>query len=359
MAKRAYHYFTYTERLKLSGMCAAKAPVREMAAVLGKHVSTIYRELKRGRCVNLDSQAQYIQTYSPETAQRKYREHMRAKGPALKLGNDYAFSRYVETRILQDGLSPDAVLGEIKRKNLPFKTRISTRTLYNYIDNGVFSVLSTKHLLYQGKRRPQNKGRQPARPPRGISIEKRPHSINRRITSGHWEMDTVYGPTAGTKNTLLVLTERKSRMELILPIPDRTARSVIRALNTLERQCPKHFSQIFKTITVDNGSEFAHTQKLEISPYTRKRRTTLFYCHPYRSGERGSNENANGVIRRFVPKGTDLSQYGARDIAHIQRWINALPRKVLGYSTAQEEFEAFLSTIDPALCNLPIFRTDS
>ena len=358
MKRKAYQYFTHADRMTLYRMYTAKYTVRAIAAALGKHVSSIYRELKRGKCTTLDTEYRFVESYSPDIAHLKYREHIEAKGPALKVGNDHNFAQYVEDRILKDGLSPDAVLGEIKRNNMSFKTRVSTTTLYSYIDKGVFPRLTTKHLLYRGKRKTEKKDKQPTRPPRGPSIEKRSQLINNRMIPGHWEMDTVYGPQGGPKDTLLVLTERKSRMELILPIPDRTAPSVIKALNKLERQCPKYFPKIFKSITMDNGSEFSNVQKLANSPYTRKRRSALFYCHPYRSGERGSNENANGIIRRFIPKGSDLSQYGERDIAQIQRRINAMPRKLLHYSSAQEEFEKFISTINPALCNLPIFRTD-
>lgn len=358
MSRKKYHYFTLNERRTLYRMYQAKFRPKEIATALGKHISSIYRELKRGVCTILDQEYRFVESYSPEIAHQNYRKNIEAKGPPLKLGNDYLFAEYIEKRILHDRLSPDSVLGEAKRKNLPFKTSISTRTLYSYIYKGIFSKLTARHLLRQGIRHPKKKPEAITRFPKGPSIEKRSKLINQRMIPGHWEMDTVYGPQGGPKDTLLVLTERKTRMELILPIPDRTAVSVVKALNKLERQCGKCFSFIFKSITMDNGSEFSNVLKLEKSPYTRKRRTALFYCHPYASGERGSNENANGLIRRFIPKGSDLSQYGARDIAHIQNWINAMPRKLLGYSTAQEEFEKFISTIDPNVCNLTIFRTE-
>ena len=358
MNRKRYHYLTYTERLQIYSLRQAKVPIREIAVIIKKHVSTVYRELKRGSCTCLDAEARFVQSYSPDIAHQKFRENMAAKGPDLKIGVDHAYAEYLERRILQDGISPDAVLGEIKYKGIQFETCVSTRTLYNYIDKGLFRNLSNADLLRKGKYRKKKPKKVSKRPPRGISIEQRSSEIGKRISFGHWEMDTVYGPVGGHKRTLLVLTERLTRMEVIRPIADRTARSVVKALNSIERQYSTSFPHIFKTITVDNGSEFSDVYALQNSPYARKPRTSLYFCHPYCSSERGSNENANSIIRRYIPKGRDLSLHSSRDIVYIQNKINTMPRKVLGYSTAQEEFEKYISKINPALCKTLNIRTD-
>ena len=159
--------------------------------------------------------------------------------------------------------SPAAVLGEIKEKGLEFKTSICESTLYSYIDKGVFLTVTNKNLPVKGqKKRPYNKVQRAKRPPAGTSIENRPKEIDDRAVVGDWEMDCVEGKKK-TKKTLLVLTERKSRREIIRPMRDQTARSVVRVLDSLEREYGANFSKIFRTITVDNGSEFADCAGME------------------------------------------------------------------------------------------------
>ena len=110
---------------------------------------------------------------------------------------------------------------------------------------------------------------------------------------------------------------------------------IAKALNRLEKTV-KGFSNVFKTITVDNGTEFIEASMIERSCIHNGNRTTVYYCHPYCSSERGSNENANKLIRRFIPKFTSMEQYSDREISQIQNWINNLPRRILDYKTASE-----------------------
>ena len=142
------------------------------------------------------------------------------------------------------------------------------------------------------------------RPPgrRGRSIEKRSPEIDDRAEIGHWEMDCVEGKKK-TKETLLVLTERKARKEIMVKMKDKTTGSVVAALDRLERRYGKLFSKVFQTITVDNGTEFSDVAGLERSCLHKGKRTTVFYCHPYSSYERGTNENTNGMIRRWFQRG--------------------------------------------------------
>ena len=139
-------------------------------------------------------------------------------------------------------------------------------------------------------------------------------------------MDTVYGSSL---TCLLVFTERMTRQELIIKMKDRTNESVCKALNKLERRYGVvNFRNIFKTITCDNGVEFSNPDLLETSYCSHQKRTNIYYCHPYSSCERGSNENANKLIRRFIPKGSDISAYSNDFIKYIQNWINEYPRKI-------------------------------
>ena len=132
--------------------------------------------------------------------------------------------------------------------------------------------------------------------------------------------------------------------EIVVKIPDKTTASVIRSLNSIERKYGKLFRNVFKSITVDNGSEFSDCQGMEKSIY-RGRRTKVYYCHPYSSYERGTNERLNREIRRKIPKGSDLSKYTTDQIQEIEEWINNYPRQVLGFATSNELFNAYISAI--------------
>ncbi len=181
------------------------------------------------------------------------------------------------------------------------------------------------------------------KPPRGTSIEKRPVEIAERNTFGHWEMDCVIGKK-GTKQTLLAFTERLTRYEIVFKMPDHKTSTVVRYVNKLEKRYGKQFRKLFKSITVDNGVEFSDFKGLEKSIYGGKR-TSVYYCHPYTSCERGSNERLNREIRRLIPKGIDLSTISEKRIQAVETWINDYPREIFGYATSAEMFNAQLQAI--------------
>jgi IS30 family transposase len=275
--------------------------------------------------------------YCAEVAHSKYRGHLDAKGAPLKIGNDHQLAGYIETKIADDRYSPAAVLGEINVKGLRFATMICTSTLYSYIDKGIFYRLTNKQLPCKGKRRRKYRKVLPARPPKGESIEKRPPEVDGRSTFGNWELDTMHSG-GHAKQSLLVLTERMTRNEIIRLMPDRTAGSVVTAINKLERKYGRLFPKIFQTITCDNGSEFADNIGIEWQPGRKKKRTSLYYCHPYSAYERGSNENQNKLIRRHYPKGMNFKNITAKDAAHVEQWLNQYPRKIFGYRSAEDLF---------------------
>ena len=155
-------------------------------------------------------------------------------------------------------------------------------------------------------------------------------------------MDCVCGKT---KSVLLVLSERLTRKEIIFKMENQKALSVVRCLNILERRFGKQFKKIFKTITVDNGSEFADYIGMEKSSYGHGKRTSLYYCHPYCSSERGTNERLNREIRRLIPKGSDISKYTVQDIQKVEDWVNNYPREIFNYATSAELFEQHLQAI--------------
>lgn len=174
----------------------------------------------------------------------------------------------------------------------------------------------------------------------GRSIEQRPQEVNKRDVFGHWECDLVLGHKTKDDEVLLTLSERMSREFLIIKIPDKTAASVMNAFKSLRKQYSEHWNDIFKTITTDNGSEFADLSQLEdIS------KSLVYYAHPYTSCDKGTVERHNGLIRRFIPKGDYIHNYSLQQIIDIETWCNSLPRKILAYHTPDEIFERELDRI--------------
>jgi IS30 family transposase len=342
--KKGSHQLTRTDRIKIEALIKAGIRKTKIAEQLGVHRSTIYNELKRGRYEHLNSNYTTEIRYSPDIAQEKAEENLKVRGTQLKIGNDIAYANYIEDKIVNEDYSPAAVLGELKAqgREQEFNTTICVSTLYSYIDKGIFLKLSNKDLpVKKNKKRKYKKVRkQQARAAAGDSIEKRPDAIDERKEFGHWEMDSVIGKRGISKNTLLVLTERKTRDEIIFKLRDHTDDAVVEALDRLEhRYGIELFKKIFKTITVDNGSEFADVDGLERSKLREgEKRTHLYYCHPYSSWERGTNEVTNKMIRRKVPKGVNFDDKTDEDIEKIENWINGYPRRIHGYRSAGELF---------------------
>ena len=173
---------------------------------------------------------------------------------------------------------------------------------------------------------------------KGRSIEDRPTSIESREEPCHWEMDCVVGK--GTA-CLLVMTERLSRKELIFKLKAKKQEHVKEVIDRLEQRHASRFSKMFKSITMDNGCEFLNQEALEASCLKNGlKRTICYYAHPYSAWERGSNEVANKLIRRFVPKGTNIGSLTKADLRRIEQWMNNYPRRMFKYRTANEIFAA-------------------
>lgn len=282
MQRRKFKHFTWADRLQLEAYIKAGKKPREIAEFLHKDVSSIYIELKRGRYEHLNSDYTTDIRYSPDIAEKKYREHLAAKGAELKIGKDFELAKYIEKKIVVDKYSPAAVLGEMQAQGISFHTTICVKTLYNYIDKGVFLKLSNKDLPVKPHKTKRHYRRVKAkRKSAGISIEYRPETILDRKEFGHWEMDCVEG-VKRSKKTLLVLSERKTRNEIVIPIKSKSPSCVVSALNKLEKNYKRLFSKVFKTITVDNGVEFSDVVGIETSIFGGQR-TSVYYCHPYSS----------------------------------------------------------------------------
>lgn len=341
---KSFKHFTYNDRLQLEVLLKAKHTPQEIADILGFHVSTIYREKKRGQFEALNSDLTTEIRYSPDIAQEYMNGVLSAKGAELKIGNEKEFADRIEDIIINEGYSPAAALAKVKEEGIDFTVCVTT--LYSYIDKGVFLNLTLKDLpeKSKGKKKHKRKTTQ-KRATKGECIEKRPEEIETREEFGHWEMDTVVGARGASKKSLLVLTERKTRKEIIFLLKEHTAAAVVKALDRLERKTGAKFRQIFKTITVDNGSEFSDWEGMERGKRTKKKRTKIYYCHPYSSWERGSNENQNKLVRRHIPKGVNFDDKTQGDIDNIAEWINNYPRRLFEYQTAEKLYNEELEKI--------------
>lgn len=325
------HYMTEQERHQLEAMRRNRIPVREIARQLGFCERTIYYELRRGSYMHTCDYWEE-KRYSAQKGQQIHDYNQTAKGRPLKLGSDYAFAAYIEHKIIVDRYSPAAAL--VAAKAHQFDTSICVSTLYSYIDKKVFFKLRSKHLWEKCKRKQKKTetGKRIAHP-KLPSIENRPVCIGRRSERGHWEMDLIIGK-AGTRAVLLTLTERYSRQVLIFKLPNRKAATIRSVFDRLERKYPD-FSQRFKSLTTDNGSEFLEYDRLCQSIYG-GRRFQVWYCHSYSAWEKGSVENHNRMIRRFLPKGTDFTKVSKKRIAAIQDWMNNYPRRALNWQTPNQ-----------------------
>ena len=224
------------------------------------------------------------------------------------------------------------------KKDCKYKTKLCFKTIYNYIDQGLFLTLTNKDLPVKkdGKKRNYHHIRTAITNTKGTSISDRPEDIDTREEYGHWEMDTVVGKQ-GTKTVLLVLTERKTRQEMIFKMASKSQECVVRTLDKLERKMgSKTFRETFLTITCDNGCENLDFEGIEKSCLTDIQRTKVYYAHPYSAWERGSNENANKLIRRFIPKGADIADFSQKRIKMIENWINNYPRRIFNGRSAND-----------------------
>ena len=328
----SYRRMTYTDRLIIEKLYNSGHSLRVISSITGFHNSSIHYEVKRGLYDHIVGKTwEIIKRYSATIAQDDADFQASAKGQNIKLGTRFDYAREVAVRI-KNGESPDSIVGDLKRRK---EWTVSTPTLYRYIDLGFIPGI-TNGDLFQKSRKPKRRYHKPraAKAPKGISIERRPDFINSRDLFGHWEMDLVVGK--GQKCPLLVLTERKTRFEIIRKLPNKSAASVVSAIDTIVNRYPY---RTFRTITVDNGAEFADYQSMKL--YAEE----IYYCHPYCSSERGSNENANRIIRRTLPKGTDFRPLTQKFVDQIADRMNSMHRKILGYYTAAELFAAELAII--------------
>ena len=329
-----YSRMTWTDRLNIEKLFNSGLSYRVIASRLGFAVSSVHYEIRRGLYDHLDGSTwKTVKRYSADIAQDDADWQATAKGGPVKLGRNHVYAETVANRI-RSGESPDQIVGSFRREE---KWTVSTSTLYRYIDKGYIPGITNKSLWQKSRKakRPHKKVKA-SRPSAGNSIERRPLLVDSRSTFGNWEMDSVIGKARGKKQSLLVLTERQTRFEIIFRASAKTSAATVSAFSKIVRKFPQG---TFKTVTVDNGSEFQDVNGLQALT------NSVYYCHPYTSCERGSNENANRIIRRFFPKGRSMKDVRQKDCDAVARYMNNMHRKILGYRTAAELFEEQLALL--------------
>ena len=289
-------------------------------------------------CFSLSRQAEALQGWSgPKRCPTNAGHHYQRKSDFLKQAG---FINYVIKHFFEDGWSLDVCANRsLAAGEFSHYQTVCTRTLYNYVDQGLMTI-KNYDLPEKLKRNTKLHHVRQNKKKLGRSIEERPKEIEQRSEFGHWVCDLVLGQKTKDDQVLLTLSERMSREFLIIRIPDKTSASVMQAFQMLQKQYGEHWNDIFKTITADNGSEFADLVNLE-----QVSKTLIYYAHPYTSCDKWTVERHNGLIRRFIRKGDCINNYSLQQIIDIETWCNSLPRKILAYHTPDEIFERELDII--------------
>ncbi len=304
----AYTQLTQGQRYQIYALMKMGHDQTQIAKCLGVNKSTISRELDRNR------------------GQRGYRPkqaHEKALGRrAQKVQKRIKAERWaqVEAKLRLDW-SPEQISGWLKEHELD---PISHESSYHYVDADKRAGGDLhKHLRCQKKYRKRHGGQdRRGKIPNRVSIEQRPEIVALRERLGDWEADTIIG--AGQKGAIVTLVERKSRFTLMDKVERRTADATEEAI---VRMLLHHILQV-RTITFDNGKEFANHEKI-----ARQLQAEMYFAHPYASWERGTNENTNGLIRQYLPKGSDFSTVTTEQLAFIKERLNHRPRKCLDFQT--------------------------
>lgn len=322
---REYCRFTFTEREEVSRYVAAGLGCRAIARKLKRAPSTISRELCR-----LELPPVFYRAF---TAQKLAMKVACVPRRPKKLLINAELRAYVHKGLLRRW-SPEQIAKRLAAE-YPCDTtmRLSHETIYTYLYVLPRGELKRELIRYLRHRRKKRRSRRAVHDRRGaipdmISIEERPKEVEDRTVPGHWEGDLVMGRRHAS--ALGTLVERTTRSTILVPLKTKDASSVRRAFTREMKTLPK---QMARSLTCDRGKEMT-----EHKLFTRDTQIQVFFAHPHSPWERGTNENTNGLIRQFFPKGTDFSKVPRREIKRVQALLNGRPRKVLNFRTPSEVF---------------------
>lgn len=350
--KKQYHHLTKDNRCTIQTLYEQRDENgkrlfnnTDIANYIGVNKSTISRELRKRIKSKINPRTGKIKNrpYNANDAQENY-IFKRAMSKANYILDDFPeLKKYIETKIKKDKWAPDAIAGYINSHELYKKdgfTSISTTTIYRAIHYGLLNIKKsdTRRMSKFEKSGKYTSNNKLPESKLSYSIELRPDDINKRETIGHWELDTVISSSKGIHKCLMTLTERKSRFEIIGILQSKTKEEVISKFKKIKNYLENNIGSIIKSLTTDNGTEFSDFLKIiEITG------AKLYFCHPYASCEKGTNEKHNGIIRYFIPKSVLIENYSTNDINNICNWMNNYPRKILNYLTPQEVLQKELN----------------
>ncbi|MDR3294053.1 MAG: IS30 family transposase, partial [Clostridiales bacterium] len=265
-----------------------------------------------------------------------YEENRLRGGRKTRIEECAELIKFVEEKVLsEEKWSIDSAIGFAKEKEL-FTEFVTTKTFYNWVDRGLTKLKNMDLLLKV--RRKARKEQPKRRRVLGRSIDERPKEVETREEFGHWEGDGIVGKEQ--KGHLITLVERLTGIGLLFNVGDKQDGRIVEVLKYLKEEMGEVFAEIFKSITFDNGSEFARSDIME-----NEIKTQVYYAHPYSSWERGTNENWNGMVRRYIPKGSSFEKLTDKDMSKISNCINTLPRKRFGYHTPLDLWKEKISAI--------------
>ncbi|WP_160037155.1 IS30 family transposase [Paenibacillus sp. An7] len=317
----SYRHLSIIERSKLEALHQLGLSARAIARELNRHHSTTSRELKKN---------QYPNGYQAAASEHRYHHLRQAQKRRGKWTE--TIGKEIERR-LHETWSPEQISMRYCLKSQPM---VSFKTIYRWLYEGRLIRTTVQQLRHKGKRQKPQERR--GRFLVGTSIKQRPNQIRTRETFGHWELDTVVSSRGKSKACVATCIERKTRLYTAIKMPDRTSLSMEIAVGVAAAQYPVG---TFQTATVDRGKEFACFHELEDSHGMK-----VYFADPYSSWQRGSNENGNGLLREFFPKGKDFAEVTEEELEHALHLINSRPRKCLGWKTAHESFEEEVSHLD-------------
>lgn len=324
-----YQRFKFHEREEVSRGLAAGLSLRAIAFDLKRSPSTISREILRTAKTKHGYRALIAQRYANHLAHYPRKKHKINTNEQLKT---FIFNQ------LHKCWSPEQIAKRLKLLYPNDMTmHISHETIYAYLyvlprgnlRRELIAFLRRQHKF----RRQRNKARQKSYPIKDfISIEQRPSDVAKRLIPGHWEGDIIMGHA--NASALGTLVERLSRLILLVYLKNKDAISVRKAYERLFNRLPPHLKL---SLTYDHGQEMAQHRL-----FTRNTRIRVYFAHPHAPWERGTNENTNGLIREFFPKGTDFSTVTTKDIKQVQNLLNDRPRRTLNFLTPHEVFSKLL-----------------
>ena len=333
-----YNYYIFSKNKSINKTQFMK----NLASTIGTTLSNIYEIIKAGLIEVYDYDLSKRTEFSAQVAwNKRTKKSIESNSSKKESSKDFINLVIKEFRSDYNINSIDEIINDFKinrKDEIKDMVTICTTTFYNYVEQDKIEGFSKYELPMKTKRKKKNERKEGKTSTKGTSIDYRPFKSDDRSEFGHWEGDTIVGgrdiPNSGA---VLTLVERKTRFQLTIKMKDRKANTVYKAVKLLKKRYPElsdyKLSDIFKSITFDNGVEFSKWEDIE-----KYLKTKTYFAHPYSSCERGSNENGNKLLRIFLPKSCNINEYDEKYVMRANELINTKIRKILGYKSSLELF---------------------